>query len=84
MSAEEGMCRERLKEMTQGPDRWRGPHVERAGREGIWRGHIEGRDRGSMLRGTWRGVWRLGVEKGLFSLKMSQEHDHVKAREELK
>lgn len=58
--------------------------MEGAGGEGIWRGHGEGRDRGSMLRGTWRGVWRQGVEKGLFSLKMSQEHDHVKAHEELK
>lgn len=59
---------------TCGGGRWRG-HLE---------GHGEGRDKGSMLRGTWRGVWRQGVEKGLFSLKMSQEHDHVKAREELK
>lgn len=50
----------------------------------MWRGHVEGRDRGSMRRGTWRGLWRQGVEKGLFSLKMSQEHDHGKAREELK
>lgn len=49
---------------TSGDDTWDRQVEGATCGGGRWRG-----ERGSMMKGTWRGVWRQGVEKGSFSLK---------------